>query len=907
MKRLLRAVLPLLLCLSLCLILLPGAFAADAGLTEVRFTNEKGYDLTGLRVLDTDGRDVTPADTGAVYRYLLTPGAYSYSYHDDRDIFVDIAATDFAVGEAPSEIPVTLTAVFEENYVSGYMVFPTSHNPDEEAAILAVMPTREEFIDRLVDRALAEDASGTDSFSLSDSEVFSTAYESSGAAEQMRSAMRERRESTTITFYSNTAWANEDWDDSYYHALLQALAHTGNHREGDTLKEVLRSSGFNGSGRYSNGVYQYTLDFSFLYLTNAQQEQTTAQAVEDLVSSLGILGKSDYEKVYAIHDWLYKNVNYDTYNNRYNPSYPLQYTDYAALIDRCAVCQGFATAFYRLCLAAGLDARYVSSAVFNHGWNIVRVDGKYYEMDCTWDSNRREDGFTDLPHYFLRGEQWWLTGHTNPNDDSYSTIGDEFNHDSYTLVNPEYLLSIKLLQEQYAEFDGYRQKLSMTDYVPGPSGIAVNETNFPDSVFRAYVSANFDTDGSGYLSDEEIAAVSAIDVHHAADDTGKIASLKGVEHFTALTQLICAGNMLTELDISANTALEVLVCGIVDNNSNVFDNQLSELDVSKNKALRLLYCTNNQLSELDVSGNPELNTLYCYNNGMKQLNISGCKKLVELNCGNNQLTRLDASSNTALANLFCYNNALTSLVVKDLSALTLLQCFSNPQLGTLDVSGCTGLTRLFCQRCGLTALNTSGCAQLTQVGCANNSLTELDFSTCANLNDLGCQNNALVSLNLTGCTKLSGIGCGGNQLNTLDLSSCVNLCNLICDDNPMTTLDLSSCPALVRIFCTVQPTEADGLLFYSADGSMICCASTLSLFITDLLELPAGLTDIEEEAFAGGSFVYVNVPSGTVSIGPRAFADCPNLAYVFIHDGLDIDPSAFADTVVRIYASRPQP
>ncbi len=50
----------------------------------------------------------------------------------------------------------------------------------------------------------------------------------------------------------------------------------------------------------------------------------------------------------------------------------------------------------------------------------------------------------------------------------------------------------------------------------------------------------------------------------------------------------------------------------------------------------------------------------------------------------------------------------------------------------------------------------------------------------------------------------------------------------------------------------------------------------------DILELPANLTAIDREAFAGAACQCVVVPEGCVSIGPRAFANCPNLIYVRI-------------------------
>lgn len=932
MKTKFRAIFALLLCLSLCLILVPGASAEGEAPVSVRFYSEKGYDLVGLTVTDADGNAIAPADTGDGYVYLLAPGAYTYAYHDDRDIFADIAETDFAVGAQAQEIPLTLASFLQDNYYSGIILNPIYPGEDVESRLLAAMPSREEFVDALVDRRLAEAESGTEAFVLSDTDVFGAGDESSVAADELKAAMLQRRETGTITFTSNTRWDNEDWDNSFYHALLQALRHTGDHREGDTLKETLASAGYDGTGSSTGGMWTYTLSYTLIYRTTAQQEQATENAVENLVRSLNLSGKTDYEKVSAIHEWLYQNVNYD-----FNNTLPeLRYTDYSALINKLAVCQGFATAYYRLCLAAGVDARYVSSTVFNHGWNIVQVGGKYYESDATWDSNTREKNYArPLPNFLLRGSDWWLANHTDPDDETYSTIGDEFDHNSYTLIDPSYSLNIWTLQEQYAEYDLY--DLSVSDYDPATAGIAVDAANFPDPVFRAYVSANCDTDGDGYLGDAEIAAVTTLNVYYidqsssaaaaAVQDTAAfdgaaisgafafrdvssysaatapsvyvplsapLTSLKGIEYFTALQTLICCGNELTELDVSRNTALEMLYCGIMDQNGVVYGNHLTTLDLSKNKALRFLYCTHNQISSLDVSGNSELEILYCYNNDMTHLNIAGCAKLTELSCGNNKLTSLDIGSNTALTKLLCYNNQLNSLNARNHPSLAFLQCAANPLLGALDLSGCASLTNLHCQNCSLSALNVSGCTALTQVACANNSLTVLDFSTCTSLYDLGCQNNRLVTLNVSGCGNLGGLGCGGNRLQSLDLRSCVNLCGLICSDNPLTSVDISNCPNLVYVTNAAAPTIDGGVVSYARNSCKLTCDENVEVLITNLLTLPTDLTVIEDEALSGGAFTYVRVPDRIASIGWHAFADCPNLAFIYIPAGIsDIDPDAF--------------
>ena len=77
--------------------------------------------------------------------------------------------------------------------------------------------------------------------------------------------------------------------------------------------------------------------------------------------------------------------------------------------------------------------------------------------------------------------------------------------------------------------------------------VAIDETNFPDDNFRSYV-AQFDRNGDGAFSDEELGLVTTIDCGHAAD-------LTGIGYFTALTRLYCTGNRLTEMDISYNPNL----------------------------------------------------------------------------------------------------------------------------------------------------------------------------------------------------------------------------------------------------------------------------------------------------------------------------------------------------------------
>ena len=150
-------------------------------------------------------------------------------------------------------------------------------------------------------------------------------------------------------------------------------------------------------------------------------------------------------------------------------------------------------------------------------------------------------------------------------------------------------------------------------------GIKIDENTFPDENFRAYILKKIDKDGDGYLSETEIAETTSIT---CAD----ISSLKGIEYFVNVQLIDCRGCNLTQLDVSENTALEVLYCS---------KNNLTQLDVSKNIYLLDLDCSGNNLTQLDVSENAKLCELKCYNNNISQLDVSNKSNLRILACERN--------------------------------------------------------------------------------------------------------------------------------------------------------------------------------------------------------------------------------------------------------------------------------
>lgn len=168
--------------------------------------------------------------------------------------------------------------------------------------------------------------------------------------------------------------------------------------------------------------------------------------------------------------------------------------------------------------------------------------------------------------------------------------------------------------------------------VTEPEDLIINSTNFPDAVFREYISgATIDKDQNGKLSEEEIAAVTTIDVNNL-----QISNLQGIEFFTALTTLSCRFTKLKSIDLSKNTALVDLDCR---------NNSFTTLDVSKNTELVNLKCARNWITSLDVSNNTKLNMLRCNYNRLTSLDVSKCTKLQRFDCYGNKIGK------TAMGNL----------------------------------------------------------------------------------------------------------------------------------------------------------------------------------------------------------------------------------------------------------------
>ena len=442
--------------------------------------------------------------------------------------------------------------------------------------------------------------------------------------------------------------------------------------------------------------------------------------------------------------------------------------------------------------------------------------------------------------------------------------------------------------------------------------VDINAANFPDAIFRNYVSANFDINSDDVLSVAELEVVTVINVY----DRG-ILNLTGIKYFANLVELRCYYNQLTSLDLSGLSALELLDCGenqlarldlkglakleelrcyenLLTSLTNlpaslkyldcyynsltslpILPNSLETLYCNRNRltslpalpaSLKYLDCGYNQLKSLYLGGCASLEELDCPGNRLTSLNLTGLTALRWLNCSDNLLTSLDMTVCPSLGGADCWGNLLKSLKVNGLSNLGYLDCSYN-LLTSVNLAGCTSLCNLYCSNNLISALDLSGCTALSGLYCQTNLLTDLTVSGFDSLREIYCYENLLTVLDLSGCSGLVGLGCDSNALETLNLSGCGELDYLYCGGNLLTSLGLSDCVKLSQLDCSYNLLTGLDLRGLNSLSFLVCYTESESFTFIDrasntlsIQTSAGGATWFERYSPSSGRVYLSNVP-----------------------------------------------
>lgn len=320
-----------------------------------------------------------------------------------------------------------------------------------------------------------------------------------------------------------------------------------------------------------------------------------------------------------------------------------------------------------------------------------------------------------------------------------------------------------------------------------PSGVAINETNFPDANVRAALSSyNCDPNQDGVLSEDELNNITYLYLN-------SVFSLKGLELLPKLSGLALYDGSFDSFDFSLFPALTDLTLS---------NTAVTALSVPASIQRLGLY-GNTQLTDLNLSQASGLTSLSINGwNGVALPNIPNPQKLEDLSLRDaTNLQSADLSGYTALTSLaLSGDTSLKSLKISDQANLVRLLLYGVPaDVNQLNLGKYTKLNTL---DLGGTNVNESTVAalkdvKLGQLGLGGTKITSLSrFAGTAYTVILGGngitddQANSIVA-GLSG-SNVSGVDLSDNDIRNITIPDNAKFDNLSLAGNKLTSLNIPS-------------------------------------------------------------------------------------------------------------------
>lgn len=126
---------------------------------------------------------------------------------------------------------------------------------------------------------------------------------------------------------------------------------------------------------------------------------------------------SEYEMALCLHDWLLEQLEYDN---------SLKWSSAESALTRgLGTCQAYESAYAKLLSAAGIENAETRDTYDGHTWNAVKLDGDWYQVDCTWDDTS-DNFYGDLDQrhlYFCLTDELMAIAHPG-HEKIYSADGN---------------------------------------------------------------------------------------------------------------------------------------------------------------------------------------------------------------------------------------------------------------------------------------------------------------------------------------------------------------------------------------------------------------------------------------------------------------------------------------------------
>ena len=179
---------------------------------------------------------------------------------------------------------------------------------------------------------------------------------------------------------------------------------------------------------------------------------------------------SDYSKALWLHDWLLEQLDYDN---------SLKWSSAeSALTRNTGTCQAYERAYAKLLSAAGIENAETRDTYDGHTWNAMKLDGKWYQVDCTWDdSSENYYNFNRTHLYFALSDELMAIAHQGHNKiytvEGYATPSNSLEH-NYFVQNGD--------AQQWVE--SYRNRIQENLNIKNTEfSIQADNSTYPPSIY----------------------------------------------------------------------------------------------------------------------------------------------------------------------------------------------------------------------------------------------------------------------------------------------------------------------------------------------------------------------------------------------------------------------------------------
>lgn len=205
-----------------------------------------------------------------------------------------------------------------------------------------------------------------------------------------------------------------------------------------------------------------------------------------------IRGETDYQMVLSIHAFLCESVDYN-----YRPMEYSIYTAWGVFMNGSAVCQGYAEAMMILCNRFGIECTLISGKDKNgqaHMWNQVKMGGKWYNIDTTFDdaNNQNYHTYFGLSNTLIKADHTFSPLLNREKIDDYTNnyfnfvIADCYSDDCNFLTR-----SNRILSEDISESKKIIVTTAVNDLINGRYGVDFGFDYFPETLNGTFVEKTY--------------------------------------------------------------------------------------------------------------------------------------------------------------------------------------------------------------------------------------------------------------------------------------------------------------------------------------------------------------------------------------------------------------------------------